>query len=84
MYRLVPDRETMDQVTALPVEVLGAYAEVLAVLELTPWNGAAQHANNPDGAVRRWVFGPDGAGQLVYLIVEDLAEVHLLVVQWLG
>lgn len=74
----------MDQVAALPIEVLDAYAEVLAVMELTPWNGAPQHANNPDGAVRRWVFGPGGAGQVVYLIVEDLKEVHLLLVQWLG
>jgi hypothetical protein len=84
MYRLVPDNATMDQVATLPVEILDVYAEVLAVLELTPWNGSPQHANNPDGAVRRWVFGPGGAGQVVYLIVEDLKEVHLLLVQWLG
>jgi hypothetical protein len=57
---------------------------VLAVLELTPWSGGPQHANNPEGAVRRWAFGPGGAGQVVYLIVEDLKEVHLLLVQWLG
>ena len=39
MYRLVPDAATLDQVAALPVDALLAYADVLAVLELKPWAG---------------------------------------------
>jgi hypothetical protein len=39
---------------------------------------------NPDAAVRRWVFGPGGAGQVVYLILEDQHEVHVILVLWLG
>ncbi|WP_177242762.1 hypothetical protein [Amycolatopsis marina] len=58
---------------------------MLAVLELTPWNGEPQHVGNPDGPVRRWPFGPNLAGQVVYLVMDDdRHEVHLLLVQWLG
>jgi hypothetical protein len=39
---------------------------------------------NPDAPVRRWVFGPGQAGQVVYLILEDQQEVHLLLVQYWG
>ncbi|GAB3869674.1 hypothetical protein ACFQ1S_32395 [Kibdelosporangium lantanae] len=84
MYRIVPDDSTMQQVAQLPVEALDSFAEVLTVLEVTPWNGAPQHVGNPDGAVRRWHFGSDLAGQVVYLVLEDQREVHLLLVQWLG
>lgn len=83
-YRIVPDQAVFEQVAALPTEALTAYAEVLDVLHLTPWNGESQHEDNPDAQVRRWHFGPDLAGQVVYLIVEDLEEVHVLLVQWLG
>lgn len=72
------------QVAALPDEALDAYAEVLEVLQLTPWNGRPQHEGNPEGAVRRWKFGVGQAGQVVYLIIEERQEVHLLLVQWWG
>lgn len=84
MYRIVPDAAVFPQVAALPAEALEAYAELLTALEVAPWSGPSHHAANPDGAVRRWSFGPDGAGQVVYLVLEDRREVHLLVVQWLG
>jgi hypothetical protein len=83
-YRLVPDQAVFEQVAALPTEALAAYAGVLDVLRLTPWNGEPQHEGNPDASVRRWHFGPDLAGQVLYLIVEDRREVHLLLVQWLA
>jgi len=82
MYRIVPDPLVSEQVAALPTEALHDLAEVLSVLALTPWNGAPQHAANPDGPVRRWPFGVGQAGQVVYLILEDQQEVHLLLVQW--
>lgn len=84
MYKIVPDPATLPQVAMLPVDVLDDYAQVLAVLQLTPWNGAPQHEDNPGGAVRRWAFGPGRAGQVIYLIMEDQQEVHLLLVQWWG
>lgn len=84
MYRVIPDDATAEQVAALPVEALAGYLEVLSALELAPWNGSPHNEANPDGAVRRWVFGLAAAGHVVYLITEDLREVHLLVVQWLG
>lgn len=84
MYRIVPDPQTRQQVDALPTDAYRAYAEVLDVLEMTPWSGEPQHTDNPHGAVRRWHFGPNAAGQVVYLILEEQREVHLLLVQWLG
>lgn len=84
MYRIVPDPATIAQVAALPDEALDGYAEVLEVLQVTPWHGPPQHEGNPGGAVRRWAFGTGHAGQVVYLIVEERQEVHLLLVQWWG
>jgi hypothetical protein len=84
VYRIVPDAAVSEQVAALPAEALQSYAEVLEVLQLTPWNGRPQHPANPNAAVRRWAFGPGQAGQVVYLILEDQREIHLLLVQWWG
>jgi hypothetical protein len=47
VYRIVPDSATIAQVAALPVDALDAYAEVLEVLQLMPWNGRPQHEDNP-------------------------------------
>ena len=84
MYRIVPDLATITQVAALPADALDAYADVLEVLQLTPWKGPPQHEDNPEGAVRRWKFGVGQAGQVVYLILEEQQEVHLLLVQLWG
>ncbi|GGI76724.1 hypothetical protein GCM10011581_12310 [Saccharopolyspora subtropica] len=84
MYQLVPDMAVLAQVAALPDDALAAYASVLDVFQLTPWNGKPLHEANPDGPVRRWDFGHDHAGQVIYLVLEEQQEVHLLLVQWLG
>jgi hypothetical protein len=34
--------------------------------------------------VRRWKFGTGQAGHVVYLILEEQQEVHLLLIQWFG
>ncbi|HZE02831.1 MAG TPA: hypothetical protein VE155_13810 [Pseudonocardiaceae bacterium] len=65
MYRIIPDEAVFEQVAALPAEALTAYADLLEVLTLTPWNGEPQHEDNPDAAVRRWHFGPNHSGQIV-------------------
>ncbi|QIS08054.1 hypothetical protein [Nocardia arthritidis] len=84
MYRIITDPDVADQIAALPVEALPIYAELLGVLQLTPWSGPPQHEENPDGAVRHWLFGPDGRGEVIYLIHEEGHEVHVLMVLWLG
>jgi hypothetical protein len=84
VYRIIPDAAVFEQVAALPDEALESYADVLGVLALTPWNGSPQHKSNPDGALRRWTFGPGHAGQVVYLVLEDQQEVHIVLVQWFG
>jgi hypothetical protein len=84
VYRLVHTPEAVDQLEALPPEALTPYAELIAMLELTPWNGESQNKANPSGAVRRWVFGLGGRGQVVYLVVDHPPEVHVLMIQWLG
>jgi hypothetical protein len=84
VYRIVVYSEAHDQIAALPDEALSAYAEVAKVLELSPWNGPPHRETNPDGALRRWSFGPSAAGHVVYLVLEDLQEVHVVMVQWLG
>jgi hypothetical protein len=84
VYRIVPDTAVSEQIAALPAEALAHLAGVLATLELTPWNGRPHHEDNPAGAVRRWTFGPHQAGHLIYLIIDDQREVHLLLIQWLN
>jgi hypothetical protein len=66
VYRIIPNTAVSEQVVALPAEALASYAEVLEVLQLTPWNGRPQHPANPNAPVRRWAFGPGQAGHIVY------------------
>lgn len=84
MYRVIVYPDAAEQIAALPDFALKAYAAVTSVLELTPWSGKPQHEQNPDGAVRRWMFGPTGAGHVVYLVLEEQREVHVALVQWFG
>jgi hypothetical protein len=84
VYRIVVYSEAADQIAALPADALHSYADVLGALELTPWNGPPLHEDNPDAAVRRWDFGPRHAGQTIYLVLDELQEVHVMLVQWLG
>lgn len=38
----------------------------------------------PDGALRRFLFGPEGAGMVTYLVLDDQREVHVVHVLWIG
>jgi hypothetical protein len=84
--RLIADQDVLQQVAALPAEVLDAHAELLTVLALTPWNVQPQHTGttarvlSDDGRSGR--AGPGRAGGLPD--PEDQQEVHLLLVQWRG
>lgn len=76
--------EARVQIRALPGKGPTALAEAMAMLELTPWNGAPYNETNPDGAMRQLVFGPNGAGMVTYLILEDQRRVDVITVLWLG
>ncbi|MFL6148055.1 MAG: hypothetical protein ACJ72I_11275 [Pseudonocardiaceae bacterium] len=71
-----------EQVAALPAEALPAYAEAQTLLEVAPWSGSPYRKEKPDGPMRTLPFGSSGG--VVYLILEQQREVHLLLVQWIG
>ena len=83
MYYVDTDSVALDQIAALPTEALSHYAQVLGVLELTPWNGAPYNDRKPDGIMRTLLFGT-GRGKVIYLILEDQRRVDVLTVMWLG
>jgi hypothetical protein len=83
MYRIVTHDEVVAQTSALPDHCF-SYLQVLAVLELVPWNGEPYSEAKPDGAMRKLLFGPDGAGEVIYLILEYDRRVELLRVHWIG
>lgn len=82
MYRVTTDRQVLEQVTALPIEALASYAELLVMRETMPWNGDSLHKDNPDGAVRAHAFRRGGL--VTYLILEDQQRVDVPTVQWVG
>jgi hypothetical protein len=80
-YTVDVDPIAQEQIAVFPPESLRALAEALAVLQVTPWNGESVNRKNPDGAVRRLIFG---AGCfLTYLILEDQRRLDLLSITWL-
>lgn len=83
MYRVVTYPEASDQIDELPPHLLGDYARAVDAVAAAPWEGAPHNANNPDAEVRRWLFGPLGVGQVLYLVLEREREVHVLRVVWL-
>lgn len=78
MYQVVTYPGAADQIVALPAHLLGDFAHALDALAASPWDGAAHHRNN-----RRWLFGPLGVGQVLYLVMERELEIHILWVVWL-
>ncbi|MBH0775782.1 hypothetical protein IT779_05720 [Nocardia sp. NEAU-351] len=74
--------DALAQVGGLPVEVAVDYAELIAFLELTPWEGPPYSDDIPDGEMRRMVFGPDGAGLAVYVVLEQERRVVVVHVAW--
>ncbi|WP_037077334.1 hypothetical protein [Pseudonocardia spinosispora] len=83
MYHVITYPEASDQIAALPVHLLPDYAQALDALASTPWQGMSHNSNNSDAEVRRWLFGPLGVGQVIYLVLEREHEVHVLRVVWL-
>jgi len=81
LYRIDTDGAAFDQIAALPVDGLSAYAQALDVLKLVPWNGIPYNSEKPDGAMRTLMFG-DGRGKVTYLILDDQLRVDVLKVMW--
>ncbi|WP_156869725.1 hypothetical protein [Sporichthya polymorpha] len=68
MHRVDVGNDVQEQIDALPVEALNAFAELRVVLQTAPWSGRPSNPDNPNGAVRLYVFA--GAGLARYLVSE--------------
>lgn len=75
--------EARDQVDGLPSRALSFYADLIGFLELTPWDGPAYRDDNPEGNMRKMLFGPNDEGIAVYLILQHERRVVVLSVTWL-
>jgi hypothetical protein len=80
-YDAVPDAVAL--VAELPVHALTAYAELIAFLELTPWEGAPYREDKPEGSMRTMPFGKRAEGMAVYVILEEQRRVVVVSVTWL-
>lgn len=83
MYSVETDDAALDQVAALPADALKFYAELLALLEITPWSGDAYNQQLPDTSMRVHTFGAHDEGMMVYLVLEEQRRVVVLRVLWL-
>ena len=81
MYRVTTDERSSAQIAALSAEDLVSYAEIMAVLELVPWQGKSTNAQNPDAPVRTLCFG--NARMVTYLILEDQLRVDVVDITWI-
>jgi hypothetical protein len=84
VYKVTTDEQSQPQIEALPADALAPFAEARAALELAPWNGAPYHRNRPDSPMRALALGPNGEGDIVYLVLEEERRVDILVVLWLS
>jgi hypothetical protein len=84
VYRVEADDRTRQQIEALLVHALAAYAELRTLLEVGPWSGDPVNDKNPGGAVRTLTFGRHHEGMVTYLILENQRRVDVLSVLWMG
>ena len=82
MYSVDIDAEVSEQVEALPPTALLAFAELMVVREPAPCSGDPFNRKHPERNMRTMTFGDDGAGLVVYLVIEDQQRVSLLRVIW--
>jgi hypothetical protein len=82
MYKVHQTPAVESAIGTLPVEALTAYAELLAALEVAPWGFPAAVLSNPDGELRRAVFG-GGSGLAFYVIIEQAREVTVVELVWI-
>lgn len=61
MFTVRPSSQAIEQMAALPTEVLPSLAELFALLEVQPFAGRSINPDlNPDGPVRTHPFGENG------------------------
>jgi hypothetical protein len=84
VYIVETDQDAIPDLAALPAAALSQYADVVALLELAPWSGAAYNRRHPDAAMRTLTFGSAKEGLVVYLILEDQLRVVVLRVLWVS
>lgn len=81
-YEILP--EVGEYVDGLPFDALLCYAELITFMELTPWDGPPYSEDNPDGEMRKILFGKRDEGIVVYLVLEQQRRVVVLSVTWVG
>lgn len=82
-YLIEISPEAREQIRALPPQLPKQLAEVMAMLELTPWHSKPINERNPDGSVRQLTFGDTGEALLTFLILEQQRRVDILEVMWI-
>lgn len=84
MYAVDTDAEVNEQVAALPAQALPLYAELMAMLAVSPWSGEIYNQERPHTAnMRTHPFGPNAEGFIIYLILEQERRVSVLRVVWI-
>ena len=63
-YRIEISSDAGEQIRALPPRLAKQLAEVMTMLELTPWHTKPINDNNPGGSVRQFVFGDSSEAPL--------------------
>ncbi len=84
MYLVDTDDDVDEQIAALPAAALPSFAELMAMLEISPWSGASYDRERPDANMRTHHFGAGNEGFVVYLVLELERRVSVLRVVWLG
>lgn len=83
MYIVDTDDDVDEQIATLPAKALPFFAELMTLLELSPWAGASYDREEPNANMRTHPFGPAGEGFIIYLILELERRVSVLRVVWL-
>ncbi|MGH4012888.1 MAG: hypothetical protein ACRDSL_02900 [Pseudonocardiaceae bacterium] len=83
MYIVDTDDDVDEQIAALPAKALPFFAELMTLLELSPWAGESYDREQPNANMRTHPFGAAGEGFIIYLILELERRVSILRVVWL-
>lgn len=84
LYSYEQTHEVGESLAAMPLDLLSPFAELIAFLELTPWAGAPYQPGNPEGNLRKMVFGLHNEALATYLILEEQRRVVVVSLIWLG
>ncbi len=57
MYIVDTDDDVDEQITALPAKALPLFAELMTLLELSPWAGTSYDREQPNANMRTHPFG---------------------------